>query len=405
MPIDPRIPLMVQPVNVYGAIQDAVAQKRKAAMDAVSQQQEQQYNALRIQELQQKLGGTAGPDDAALMQEVLQETGGDWQQIPTALLKRGRIPEAIQFLKAADEHIKATQQPKQTEQGFTLSPGQTRYDAQGKPLATSEIPEKPAAPPQGFTLSPGQIRYDAEGKPLASAPKPQPTPVAGGSGGSDIREAVKGMKDGTLPPQMPGRASKDYTAIMAEAHRQGFDLAGAATDWAATQKHIASMNSNQQLRLNQSINQLPELLDSIDVLADKWKGGRFPLLNKANLALAKNGAWGPEVASVAVQLDAQIAHLTADLANVYMGGNSPTDHALDLAAKSLNASWDQKVLKDMTAMARKNVQIRRNSINNTGVEGASPNNPYAPQQQAAPVAAPSGGMGLTYQDYLARKKQ
>lgn len=211
--------------------------------------------------------------------------------------------------------------------------------------------------------------------------------TTGGASGpitSDVKESVAGMKDGTLPPQLPGRASKDYTAIMAEAHRQGYDLAGAVTDWAATQKHIATMNGAQQLRLNQAINQLPELLDSIDDLSAKWKGGRFPILNKANLAAAKGGVYGRDVASVANQLDAQIADVTSDLGAVYMGGNSPTDKALDLASKALKSEWDQKVLKDMVKLARNNVQIRHNSIMNTGVQGASANNPYGNQAEQPP---------------------
>lgn len=229
-------------------------------------------------------------------------------------------------------------------------------------------------------------------------------PTAGGAAGtdaaSDVKEAVTGMKDGTLPPILPGRASKDYTALMAEAHRQGYDLAGAATDWMATQKHISSLNSTQQLRLNEAINQLPELLDSVDALASKWKGGRFPILNRANLALAKNGAYGEDVASVARQLDTQIADVTSDLAVAYMGGNSPTDHALSLAKTALSGDWSEKVLHDMVKLARGNVVIRRNSINNTGVAGASADNPYAPvpPPSAAPVAAPSAVP--SYQDYL-----
>lgn len=205
---------------------------------------------------------------------------------------------------------------------------------------------------------------------------------------SDIVEAVKGMKEGTIPPQLPGRASKEYIAMMAEARRQGFDLAGAATDWVATQKHIASLNGAQQLRLNQAIGQLPELLDSVDALASKWKAGRFPILNKANMAAAKNGVYGRDAASIANQLDAQIADVTADLGAVYMGGNSPTDHALDLSAKALNSNWDEKVLHEMVALARKNVQTRKNSMNSTGVQGASDSNLYSPPQAAPPSSKP-----------------
>jgi hypothetical protein len=204
---------------------------------------------------------------------------------------------------------------------------------------------------------------------------------------NNVRDAVAAMKDGSVPPQLPGRASKDYVAILAEAKRQGYDLAKAATDWNATQKHITTLNGAQQLRLNQAVNALPDMLDKVDALASQWKGGRFPILNKANLALAKGGAYGSDVASVANQLDAQIADVTADLGNVYMGGNSPTDHALGLAGKSLKGEWDEKVLHDMVKLAKTNVAIRQNSIKNTGVAGASADNPYAPPTPAA--AAPA----------------
>lgn len=199
---------------------------------------------------------------------------------------------------------------------------------------------------------------------------------------SDVKEAVAAMKDGTAPPILPGRATKEYLATIAEAHKQGFDIQKAATDWTATQKHIATMNGAQQLRLNQSINALPDMLDKVDELASQWKGGRFPILNKANLALAKGGAYGKDAATIANQLDAQIADVTADLGNVYMGGNSPTDHALGLAGKSLSGDWDEKVLHDMVKLAKGNVTIRQNSIRNTGVAGASADNPYGSQPSA-----------------------
>lgn len=239
-------------------------------------------------------------------------------------------------------------------------------------------------------------RYLYNGEDVSDRVKPIPPAAATASDGqaNDVRDAVAGMKEGTNPPLLPGRASKEYTAMLAEAKRQGYDLAGAATDWMATQKHIATMNGSQQLRLNQSINALPEMLDKVDALASKWKAGRLPLLNKANLLIAKNGGYGREAASVANQLDAQIADVTADLGKVYMGGNSPTDHALGLAEKALRSDWDEKVLHDMTALARSNVKIRHNSINNTGVAGASENNPYAPKPAA--TTAPNAPAGWKY---------
>ena len=280
--------------------------------------------------------------------------------------------EAERLLAAKDKAATAK------EGRVMIKPGETmidtgQLDAAGKPtvLASGGVDPKVAETARHNLASEATARTRAA------------TAAAAGAGStgalSDVKETVAGMKDGTIPPMLPGRATKEYLATLAEARRQGYDLAGAVTDWSATQKHIATLNGAQQTRLQQSINSLPDMLDKVDALSAKWKGGRFPLLNKANLAAAKGGAYGQDVQSVATQLDAQIADVTADLGNVYMGGNSPTDHALGLAAKALSADWSQKTLKDMTDLARNNVQIRSNSIKNTGVAGASATNPYGNQ--------------------------
>lgn len=234
--------------------------------------------------------------------------------------------------------------------------------------------------------------------------EPQPIRISTGEGGQgDVKLAVQGMKEGTLPPLLPGRATKEYTAMLAEARRQNYDLAGAATDWAATQKHIQTMNGAQQLRLNQAINSLPDMLDKVEALGKQWKAGRFAPLNRLSIAAGKAGVYGREAASIANQLDAQIADVVADLGNVYMGGNSPTERALELAGKSLKSEWDEKVLTDMVGLARNNVMIRRNSINSTGVQGASADNPYGFQGQAQPVqTAPAGE--TPYERYLRLQK-
>jgi hypothetical protein len=205
---------------------------------------------------------------------------------------------------------------------------------------------------------------------------------------TDPKAIAAAIMRGEREPDTSGLGRPIGAAVDSELAKQGYNKAAAITDWRATQKHIASMNGAQQLNLNQKINALPDLLDSVDTLASQWHGGRFPILNKANLALAKQGAYGEDVASLARQLDTQIADTTADLATVYMGGNSPTDHGLELAATALKGDWSEKVLHDMVKLGKANVTIRRNSIANTGVAGASATNPYAPAPAPAVVAPP-----------------
>src|SRR5262245_2947510 len=202
-------------------------------------------------------------------------------------------------------------------------------------------------------------------------------PPAGGGGAlnedrlANIKEAPQGVIDGTLPPQRPGRTSADYRATLAEAHRQGYDLVTAVQDWTATAKYLQTLNGAQQTRLRQAADTAYHSLDIIDDLAKQWDAGRFPILNKANLAAAVNGAYGTQANKIATLLQAQIGDLTSELGNVYMGGNSPTDHALELAAKNLSGDWSKDVLLDATALARMNLRIRLNSMNTLPPAGLS----------------------------------
>jgi hypothetical protein len=233
----------------------------------------------------------------------------------------------------------------------------------------------------------------------ASRVKPIPPAAAAAAQASDDpKDIAAAIARGEQPPTLTG-LYRNAGPVRAELARMGYDLATAQTDWAATQKHVATLNGAQQTRLNQSVNALPEMLDSVETLAKEWKAGPFPVLTRANLALAKNGAWGPDAASIATRLESQIADVTADLGNVYMGGNSPTDHALELASKALNGNWDETVLLGAIKRARSNVQIRQNSIRNTPVQGASEGNPYAAPQAAPQPAATAPGVP-SYADYL-----
>lgn len=81
-------------------------------------------------------------------------------------------------------------------EGFTLGPGQQRFGADGRPVAS--VPE--AAPP--FTLSPGQIRYGADGQPLASVPDRQQTATLSPG------QAVVNVQTGQVVAQAAGRPER-----------------------------------------------------------------------------------------------------------------------------------------------------------------------------------------------------
>lgn len=190
------------------------------------------------------------------------------------------------------------------------------------------------------------------------------------------KDIAKGIMDGTQPPNTQG-LYRYGAQTRAELSKQGFDLSKAQLEFNATTRALATMNGPQQTRIRQNIGTLSESLPLVRDLAKQWKGGKFPPLNRANLIAAKNGLYGPEAQSLSTRLDAEIGDVTAELAGVYMGGNSPTDHAFDLAKTQLSADWSEKTLLDSLDLAETNVRYRRNALNQP-VSGV-PNNPYDPR--------------------------
>lgn len=217
------------------------------------------------------------------------------------------------------------------------------------------------------------------------------TKIKGATSGAESDGNAKAIAgaiiSGDQPPDVKG-LYKYSGAVRAELAKQGFDLSTANEDWTATQKHLASLNGPQQLRLRQAVDFASSSLDLVDSLATEWKGGQFPLLNAANLKLAKEGAYGQKAASLATRLGASVADLTSELATVYKGGNSSTDETLRLAAQNLNESWSTDTIKDGTDQIRKTLTYRKNSLKSVGVAGTPGN--YDPGKPDASAVPPAG---------------
>jgi hypothetical protein len=208
----------------------------------------------------------------------------------------------------------------------------------------------------------------------------------------DPKSLADAIERGDQSPIITEFGRPASAAVASELSKRGVKLTQLQNDWKATQRYYQTLNSGQQVRIRQNIDNVAHSLDTISDLADRWNGGGLPLLNRANLALAKSGAYGKDWASVANQLEAQIADVTSEMAGVYMGGNSPTDHALALASKNLSGDWDKKVLQDMIRLARTNLKNRQNAIESTGpvTPSGDDNKYYTPK----PVPSHDSGTGV-----------
>jgi hypothetical protein len=193
----------------------------------------------------------------------------------------------------------------------------------------------------------------------------------------DVQQIADAIESGQQPPDTKG-LYRNTAAVRAELARRGFDLTHANEDWQAVQKHLATLNGQQQTRLLQSINSAQDMLTKIDGLYGEWQNlahqSGYKVVNRGTLQLMKNlpGRAG----AVAQALEAQIADLNADIGNIYMGGNSPTDRGLELASKTLQSEWNDETFREGLRQARANVRIRYNSVVNSQPVGVRENSPY-----------------------------
>lgn len=213
-------------------------------------------------------------------------------------------------------------------------------------------------------LQPGTPEFDAYLKSVT-------VPAARGTTEADISAAqniADGVVRGDIPPDLKGmyRFKAPVESILAD---KGINLSRLQTDWASTQRAYSSMNSNQQLRLRQNIDTVKHTLGTIRDLSEQWNAGGYPLLNAATREAALQGALGPEANKIANLLQAQIADVTGEMGSVLMGGNAPTDHAMELASKNLSADWSYPTITAALDQFDQNIAFRENAIANVGAAG------------------------------------
>jgi hypothetical protein len=181
---------------------------------------------------------------------------------------------------------------------------------------------------------------------------------------------VGGIMNGTRPPLTSTEMrTVGGQKVAAGLSALGYNLTKAQADWTAITKRLGSMNSVSQLRLFQATDALEGSLGQAERIYNEWlqvgKTSGISSFNRASLIASANL---PGQAGVAARtLLSHIEDMNAELATIYRGGNTPTDMALEQAAKSLSADWNQEQFFRNLALIRENLQIRKNSMNSSGI--------------------------------------
>ena len=197
------------------------------------------------------------------------------------------------------------------------------------------------------------------------------------------QELVSAIMRGDSPPIPPNNPrTKDIQMVLAGLGALGFDNTKAVQDWTSMQKRLQSMNSTQQVRLFQAVGAMEGSVEQADRLYKEWQStglaSGFSIFNKAALVASAN--LPGEKGAVARTLLSHIEDMSAELATIYRGGNSPTDAAFASAQKSLSAYWNPETFQRNLELIRQNLRIRKNTMASaTQVMG----NQYSPEMAGA----------------------
>lgn len=234
------------------------------------------------------------------------------------------------------------------------------------------------------TEAEARARGTRRGAPLASS--------NANPGQSDmVAQIADGVESGLIPPDLKGYY-RLTGPVNAELAKRGFNRTEAVRKWQGDQVAVRTLNGPQQTRLRQAIDTADAGLGIVDdlsgQLSQRLRTARTPvkIFNRGAMIAAKNGAFGPDAQAIAVQLEAQIADITSELANAYMGGNAATDHALALASKNLSSEWNEQTLAAATKLARQNLAIRRSAIFSSAVPQ------YGPAAGSGSLVPGAGGL-------------
>ena len=203
-------------------------------------------------------------------------------------------------------------------------------------------------------------------------------PTAGGRSATmlppdGIDAIVEAIHQGKQPPDINNLR---FNAAAVRARMQtkyGEDLTAMDKDWKATTKHLSTANSSTQLRMRQAVTTVEEVLPKIESLWAELKQQRPPSGYKAwnKLALAAAREVPGRIGQVSQNLNTLLTDFIPELGYLYMGGTSPTDKALALAAENLKQEWSSQTFDGAINILKNNIRVRHNSINNTGPIGSS----------------------------------
>jgi len=249
----------------------------------------------------------------------------------------------------------------------------TRWRQQSAILTPELAPHAPGFTPGArvpLSVYENAVKAKAEkNKPKKDKPKNDPGSKSDNIIVSDAaRKIALDIKEGRKRPDVLSRLNPrgDFrNQVEIALSDLGVDTNTMQMDLDAEKRFWSTQNSPKFQSIR---NNARTLIHSLELIRDYNKQLRrlvpattVPEINRVQLGLLMRRP-GPE-GQIARKLDRQVTDVAAELGSMYMGGNSNTDHSLQLAAKNMQSDWSEAQLNDAVDQGLTNLHIRLSAMN------------------------------------------
>ena len=202
--------------------------------------------------------------------------------------------------------------------------------------------------------------------------KVNPAPTRSGTGGVEVSENAKRIGDmiasGKFPPnalQNLGRNGNLRDQVMIHLANSNTDLNGLLLDFDAEKRWLATQNSGKFQTIRNNGTTLLHTLDRAEKAYNELRAMQPSLgvsgLNRGQLNILKTR--NDKVGEAARRLDVLVSDVVPEIGSMIMGGNSNTDHSLELASHNLSGDWNETQFKDAILQARTTTNTRLAALN------------------------------------------
>jgi len=194
-----------------------------------------------------------------------------------------------------------------------------------------------------------------------------PKPSSSNNGGVVVSENAQRIGDmiasGKFPPnalQNLGRNGTLRDQVMIHLANKGADLNGLLLDFDAEKAWLRTQNGSkfQSIRNNgttllHTLDRAEQAYNDLRKMVPAMSAGA---LNRGQLNILRQR--NDRVGEAARRLDVLVADVVPEIGSMIMGGNSNTDHSLELASHNLSGEWNETQFLDAIKQARMTTNTR-----------------------------------------------